>query len=169
MALADVLISEFDHEMATTRKLLELVPEDQAAWKPHPKSFTLGELSLHLANLPTWAVMTAQETEFDMAPSDGSGPERPTYRSPAATLEYFDENIQKARAAIISLSDADMTVPWTLKHAGQTVFSMPRAAVLRSFVMNHLIHHRGQLTVYLRQCDVPLPSVYGPTADGGGM
>ncbi len=165
MTLADVLLSEFDHEMQKTRELLALIPDDQTAWKPHPKSFTLGELSLHLAHLPSWAVMTAQHTEFDLNPADGPPPHRPTYRSPAATLEYFDENIRTARAAIAVLSDEQMMVPWTLKNAGQPMFSMPRTAVFRSFIMNHIIHHRGQLTVYLRLCGVPLPSVYGPSAD----
>ena len=165
MTIAESMLPEFDREMGVTRQLLERVPEGKASWKPHQKSFSLGDLSLHVATLPTWAISTLKQTEFDISPPGGSGFTPPTYQSPAATLKTFDENVKSVRAAIASTSDGEMMVSWTFKNAGQTVFSMPRVAVLRSFVMNHLIHHRGQLSVYLRLQDVPLPPIYGPTAD----
>lgn len=165
MTIAGSLLPEFDREMAVTRQLLERVPEGKAGWKPHQKSFSLGDLSLHLATLPTWALSTLEQTEFDINPPGGSGFTPPKYESVAATLKAFDENAKATRAAIAGASDGEMMVSWTFKNAGQTVFSMPRVAVLRSFVMNHLIHHRGQLSVYLRLQDVPLPPIYGPTAD----
>ena len=165
MTIAEMLLPEFDQEMATTRRLLELIPEEKAGWKPHPKSWTLGELGLHLANLLSWTKPTLEETELDLEPPDGPAWKPPTFESAAENLKHFDANRDEARAAIASCSDADMMVPWTLKKAGETFFSLPRVVCLRSFILSHTIHHRGQLTVYLRQCEVPLPPVYGPTAD----
>ena len=165
MTLAQSLLPEFDQEMSSTRQLLELVGETDPAWKPHPKSWSLGDLSLHIANLVSWGETTMQTTELDLNPPGGPAWTPPVYESPAATLQVFDRNVTQAREAIAKASDADMGVGWSLKNAGQTLFTMPRIATLRAFVMNHLIHHRGQLTVYLRLKDVPLPSVYGPTAD----
>jgi uncharacterized damage-inducible protein DinB len=165
MTLAQSLLPEFDQEMGSTRQLLELVGKTDPAWKPHEKSWSLGDLSLHLANLVSWGETTLQTTELDLNPPGGPPWTPPVYESPEATLKVFDANVAKARAAIAATSDADMMVPWSLKNAGQAIFTMPRVACLRFFVMNHLIHHRGQLTVYLRLKDVPLPSVYGPTAD----
>jgi uncharacterized damage-inducible protein DinB len=165
MTIAQSLLPEIDQENASTRRLLELVPDSRAAWKPHAKSWSLGDLSVHIANLPAWAAMTMQSSELDLRPPGGPAWTPPKYSSPAATVEMFDENSGRARAAIAAASDADLMAPWTLKKAGQTIFTLPRVGSLRSFVMNHVIHHRGQLTVYLRLCDVPLPSTYGPTAD----
>jgi uncharacterized damage-inducible protein DinB len=168
MPLRDSFLAELDHELATTRRLLASVPEDKTGFRPHPKSFTLGELSLHIAFLLSWIPMTLKGTELDLAPSSGQTFVPPRFESAAATLKLFDENARAARAALGSASDADLMVPWTLKRRGQTMFTMPRAACLRSMAMNHSVHHRGQLTVYLRLCDVPLPPVYGPTADVTG-
>lgn len=165
MTIAQSLLPEFDNEMGSTRQLLELVARTDPSWKPHEKSMSLGDLSLHMSNLVSWGETTMQTTELDLNPPGGPAWTPPVYESPEATLQVFDENVRKARAAIAAASDADMMVPWSLKNAGQTYFTMPRVACLRGFVMNHLIHHRGQLTVYLRLKDVPLPSVYGPTAD----
>jgi len=165
MTISESLLPEFDREMGLTRQLLERVPDGKATWKPHQKSFSLGDLSLHLATLPTWAISTMKQTEFDVNPPGGSSYTPPKYESPAATLKTFDENAKATRAVIAGASDGEMMVMWTFKNGGHTVFSMPRVAVLRSFVMNHMIHHRGQLTVYLRMQDVPLPPIYGPTAD----
>lgn len=165
MSIADSFLPEFDHEMGVTRQLLERVPEAKASWKPHQKSFSLGDLSAHLCNIPTWAGITLKQTEFDTNPPGGQSFAPPAFSSMADALKAFDENVKAAREAIASTSDGEMMVAWTLKNGGKDVFSMPRVGVLRSFVMNHLIHHRGQLSVYLRLQDVPLPSIYGPSAD----
>ena len=161
MALVDALLPEFDHEMATTRKLLERVPEARLDWKPHERSFTLGQLAQHVATLPMWGVMTLTQSEIDI----GGDPRAEPIHTTAGLLALFDANAGNARAALAGRSDAELIVPWTLKRDGATIFSMPKAAVWRSFVMSHLIHHRGQLSVYLRMQDVPLPSMYGPSAD----
>lgn len=168
MAIRDSLLPELDQELATTRKLLEAVPEAKTAFRPHQKSWTLGELSLHLAHVLTWLPSTLETTEFDLSPPGGPSFAPPRFESAAATLRMFDETSRAARAALAAASDAELKVPWTLKRRGQGLFTMPRVDCVRSFVMNHLIHHRGQLTVYLRLCDVPLPPVYGPTADVTG-
>lgn len=165
MPVAQLLLPEFDHEMSTTRTLLERVPEDRAAWKPHPRSTALGDLAAHIANLPSMARRVIEMTEVDMNPPGGPAFTPPRFTSTAALLATFDENVQQGREAIAGAGDDDLGVPWSLKYAGETIFAMPRAAVLRSFMMNHLIHHRGQLSVYLRLNEVPLPSIYGPTAD----
>lgn len=165
MTMSESLLPEFDHEMGTTRALLERVPDARAGWTPHPKSWTLGELVAHLTNLPAWAVGTLTSTAFDLGAPEAARYAPPRFQSTAATLELFDANVKNARAAVASASDADMTTIWTLKNGQHVIFSLPRAAALRSFVMNHLIHHRGQLSVYLRLNDVPLPPIYGPTAD----
>ncbi len=161
MALADMLLPEFDHEMATTRKLLERVPDDKLGWKPHEKSFTLGQLAQHVATIPFWGTTTLQQSEFDTA---GMQP-LPAAANRAEILSAFDRQAAEARAALAGKSDGEMMAPWALKHGANTLFSMPKATVWRSFVMNHLVHHRGQLSVYLRLQDVPLPPMYGPTAD----
>ncbi|MGH9145894.1 MAG: DinB family protein [Vicinamibacterales bacterium] len=165
MSIAESLLPEFDRETGLTRQLLERVPNEKASWKPHPKSFSLGDLSLHIANLLTWAVSTMKETEFDINPPGGPGFVPLKFESIGSTLKTLDENVRTTRAVIAGATDGELMVMWTFKNGGKTVFSMPRIAVLRSFVMNHMIHHRGQLTVYLRELDVPLPQIYGPTAD----
>lgn len=165
MSIASTLLPEFEHEMSNTRKLLEVVPEHRANWKPHPKSFSTGELALHLANIPSWGVRTLHATEFDLATVLDANVKPPAFESVRATLAVFDANVRTAADAIGGANDADFAVGWKLKKGGATMFTLPRATVLRSFVLSHVIHHRGQLTVYLRCCDVPLPSIYGPTAD----
>jgi uncharacterized damage-inducible protein DinB len=164
MAVKDSLLPEFDHEMGSTRRILERVPEADFVWKPHDKSFSLGQLSAHVANIPTWLNATFDFTEFDVTHiPDGGRPTVPESR--AELLKRFDENVKAGRAKLDAQTDGAMLVPWTFKNDGHTVFTMPRVGVVRSFVMNHIIHHRGQLTVYLRLRNVPLPSIYGPTAD----
>ncbi|MGH7701736.1 MAG: DinB family protein [Gemmatimonadales bacterium] len=165
MSIAESLLPEFDQEMAATRRLLERTPETQAAWKPHAKSTPLGQLAVHIAMLPGWTIMTLQQTELDLNPPGGPGFTMPAFQSTAALLALFDEGVKGARAAIAATSDRDFMVFWTLKNSGATVLTLPRVAVVRSFVLNHLIHHRGQYDVYLRLRDVPLPQLYGPTAD----
>ena len=165
MPMVDALLPEFDHEMTITRTLLQRVPDDRLAWKPHEKSMSVGGLATHLSNLPWWGLITVTESEFDVA-SFGRQDEA---ASRAQILETFDRNVASTRAALQGKSDPELMVPWALKRAGQTIFSMPKAAVWRSFVLSHVIHHRGQLSVYLRLLDVPVPSIYGPSADEGGL
>ena|SRR5215470_18245194 len=168
MAISNAILPEFDHEMANTRKTLERVPDDKFAWKPHEKSSAMGALASHLANLPSWANATIDLEEFDMAPG-GEQIRTEPLNSTAAVLETFDSNVAKARAAIAGASDEHFFKSWSLLSNGNPIFSLPRAAVLRSFVMSHMIHHRAQLGVYLRLNDVPVPSIYGPSADETGM
>jgi uncharacterized damage-inducible protein DinB len=160
-SIVDALLPEFDHEMATTRRVLERAPESQFNWKPHDKSMSLGELSGHLAHIPFWCTATLQDTFLDLAQYPRNKP--PASR--ADLLKGFDERVATARARLASTTDPEFLVPWTLKHGDQEFFTMPRISVLRTFVMNHIVHHRGQLTVYLRLNNVPVPPIYGPTAD----
>ena len=161
MAMVEALLPEFDHEMGTTRKLLERVPDDKFDWRPHPKSFSLGQLAQHVATIPMWGSVTIKQPGIDVGET---GP-LPTATSRADLLAMFDRNAAETRAALAGVSDAEMMAPWTLKNHGQTIFTQPKAGVWRGFVMSHLIHHRAQLSVYLRMNDVPLPSMYGPSAD----
>lgn len=164
MALKDGILPEFDHEMGTTRRLLERVPEADLGWRPHEKSYPLGHLAAHIANIPNWVGIAMDGTELDAADAGAAArPEPPT--SVGELLRRFDESVKRARVKIDEQTDPALLATWTLKNAGQVMFTMPKLAVLRSFVINHLIHHRGQLTVYLRLRNVPLPSIYGPTAD----
>ncbi len=165
--ISQSLLPEFDHEMATTRRVLERVPEDRGAFRPHPKSMTLARLAGHGAEVPWWAVETLRGSEFDVAPLDGPKAEAVTMTTRAAMLAAFDERVQEARGLLAATTDAAMMETWSLKAGGRTVMAMPRVAVMRSFVMNHLIHHRAQLAVYLRMNDVPVPAIYGPSADEG--
>ncbi len=169
MTISETLLPEFDQEMANTRKLLECVPEDKWAWKPHEKSMTLGRLAGHVAELPSWAVNTIRLTSLDLTPADGSGFKPFAVTSRKELVEFFDKNASEAREAIAGASDDHLHQIWSLQFRGKTVLSMPRAAVLRGVVMNHLIHHRAQLGVYLRLNDVAIPGMYGPSADEGRM
>ncbi len=161
MSISQSLLPEFDQEMAGTRKSLERVPEGKTEWQPHPKSMTLGRLAGHLAELPVWIVETMQRDELSL---DGSF--KPFISSsPKELLAMFDAKVAEARALLSEAADEDFMKPWSLVVRGQKAFTMPKIAVVRSMVMNHIIHHRGQLTVYLRLNDVPVPSLYGPSAD----
>ena len=161
MPLVDHLLPEFDHEMATTRKLLERVPEDRLSWKPHAKSYSLGQLAQHVANLPLWGQITLEQSELDLAVN----PPMAELGNRAAILKLLEDRVAGTRKALLGKTDAELMAPWSLKQGDHTMFTMPKATVWRSFVMNHIVHHRGQLSVYLRQQDVPLPSFYGPSAD----
>jgi uncharacterized damage-inducible protein DinB len=165
MPISDFLLPEFDAEMASTRKMLERVPEDRLDWKPHVKSWELRHLARHVAEIPSWAVMSVQKDELDINPP-GAEPYKPrVINTRQELLEMFDQNIKDARAAIAGASDEHLLKPWTLLAGGNKIMTLPRTAVLRSFVMNHGIHHRAQLGVYLRLMDVPVPGMYGPSAD----
>lgn len=162
MAIKEPLLAEYDHEMGTTRRLLERVPDDKLAWKPHHRSMSLGGLATHLAVIPTWAGAVLNETSLDLATV---GPNAPELSLRADILALFDKNVAQARAFLGVKSDAELMAPWTLKRSGRELFTIPRIAVVRSFLLSHAIHHRGQLSVYLRLHDVPLPAIYGPSAD----
>ncbi|NJD09537.1 MAG: hypothetical protein FIB01_03495 [Gemmatimonadetes bacterium] len=159
MSMTDVLLPEFDLEMATTRRLLARVPTDRGEWQPHPKSFSLGHLAQLVSWMPGWITNAVQETSLDLA----GGPNY-TYESTDTLLAVFDRNVREARAAIEAASDEDYQVTWSLRAGPQVLMSAPRAFIVRQDI-SHLVHHRGQLSVYLRLLDVPVPSIYGPTAD----
>jgi uncharacterized damage-inducible protein DinB len=169
MTLKQVFLQEFDAETALTRKSLERVPEDKLGWKPHEKSGTMGWLALHLAQIPSWVNETISKDSVDIAPP-GAPPYRPPeIKSRKELLEMFDKNAASAREIISSTTDKHLSKPWTLLHGGKTVLTLPRFAVLRSFVFNHSVHHRAQLGVYLRLNNIPVPAIYGPSADEGAM
>lgn len=164
MAIKDGLLPEYDHEMATTRRLLERTPEAELAWKPHDKSMTLGQLTGHIANIPHWCAAVLENSVFDVSSiGDDARPKAPA--SVPDLLASFDRTAAVARTALAAAADTEMLAPWTFKQGDHELFTMPRIAAIRSFIMNHLIHHRGQLTVYLRLKNVALPPIYGPTAD----
>jgi|SRR6516165_9250865 uncharacterized damage-inducible protein DinB len=165
MPINETILPEFDQEMANTRKVLERVPDGRLDFKPHPKSWSVQQLATHVAQLPSWAVITMTQDSIDIAP-----PGQPPYQAPMAgsqkeMIETFDKHAKEARAAIAAATDQTFFQPWSLLKGGQTMMTMPKAAVLRAFVMNHIIHHRAQLGVYLRLLDVPVPGMYGPSAD----
>jgi uncharacterized damage-inducible protein DinB len=169
MSLSEMIMPEFEQEMANTRKTLERVPEEKFEWKPHEKSSSLGGLATHLANIPSWTVYTFKQDELDIAP-----PGAPPFRLEEAktrdeVLEAFEKNVAAARAALTDAGDAAWQEPWSLLRGGNKIMTLPRAAVMRGFVMSHLVHHRAQLAVYLRLLDVPVPAIYGPSADEGGF
>ncbi len=165
MPINQAFLPEFDHEMATTRKALERVPEDKFDWAPHPKSMKMGALAAHLAHMPGWVKETVEKDVLDIAP-DGKPVAMPQPRNRQELLALFDKNVAAGRAALVSANDdAHWMKTWALQATGKTMFSMPRVAVLRTFVLNHSIHHRAQLGVYLRLNNVPVPATYGPSAD----
>lgn len=157
--IADTLLPEFDQEMAATRRIIERVPDGDPDWKPHPKSFSVAHLAQLLAWMPGWIGQTLTSTELDLG--GGSG-----YRneSTATLLAMFDENVRRAREVIVATRDSEYELPWSLKLNGTVLFTLPRRAVVRQHI-SHLSHHRGQMTVYLRLRDVPVPSTYGPSGD----
>jgi uncharacterized damage-inducible protein DinB len=163
MTIADLLLPEFDQEMTTTRRVLERVPEDKFSWKPHDKSFSMGDLASHVVNTVKWTNDTMNRTEFDLA---GVKPEElnRAAKTRAELLAWFDANVPSARG-VLEKPDADYAVPWTLKQGDAVYFTMPRYNCVRSFVLNHIVHHRAQLSVYLRLNNVPVPGAYGPSAD----
>lgn len=163
MTIADSLLPEFDREMGLTRRVLERVPAGQFSWKPHEKSMTLGRLAEHLAELPLWLTMSIKESGIDVSTPRPAGYHAP--ETPSAVLAMFDKNVADARANLSGRTDGELLAPWTLRNQGKEVFTMPKIAVVRGFAMNHMIHHRGQMMVYLRLQNVAVPSIYGPSAD----
>jgi uncharacterized damage-inducible protein DinB len=165
MRISELLLPEYDQEMITTRRVLERVPDDRGAWKPHPKAFPMAHLAQLVARLPGWLPMTMDRTELDIAPKDG--PKFPGYsiETTATLLKEFDANVVAGRAAIANATDEAFQVPWTLKAGGTTISTTPRFLVVRSMVINHIVHHRAQLGLSLRLADLKVPQMYGPTAD----
>jgi uncharacterized damage-inducible protein DinB len=164
MPFTRLLLPEFDHETGTTRRLLERVPDAALGWKPHERSMSMGELATPLARLVTWTPAIVEGTAFDLVEAR-ERPRPPVPDSGEAIVALFDENIRAARAVFAGTSDEAWLVPWSLRDGGHLVFTVPRVSAFRTFVLNHSVHHRGQLSVYLRLNDVRLPAIYGPTAD----
>ncbi|HET9370110.1 MAG TPA: DinB family protein [Vicinamibacterales bacterium] len=160
---AEALLPEFDHEMTMTRRLLERVPDAVLSWRPHEKSFTMAGLATHLANIPRWGRSILDHTHYDLAQSEGRRP--PEGGSCAEILAAFDQHVGAVRKTLIEKSDAELGAIWTLKRGDHVVLTMPRTAAIRRFLVHHMIHHRGQLSVYLRLQNVALPPMYGPSAD----
>ena len=169
MPISQALLPEFDHEMSNTRKTLERIPENDFTWKPHPKSMTLERLAGHVAEMPGWAVPITAQDSLDISPPGNPPPQGTVAQSRQHVLDLFDKNVADARRAIAGATDEQLMKPWSLLVGGKTIFTMPKIAVLRSMVMNHTIHHRAQLGVYLRLNNIPVPSIYGPSADEGSM
>jgi uncharacterized damage-inducible protein DinB len=169
MSISQSLLPEFDQEMANTRKVLERIPQNKLTWKAHEKSNTIGWVGMHLAEIPSWATMTLTQNSVDIAPPGKEPMRTPKAESVKQILEIFDKNVAAGRAALAAAGDQDFFKPWSLLNGGAVLFTMPRMAVLRSFVLNHSIHHRAHLCVYLRLNDVPVPGMYGPSADEAGM
>jgi uncharacterized damage-inducible protein DinB len=165
MPLADLLIPEFDMECATTRKILERVPHDRIEWKPHEKAFAMGHLAQLVAMIPGWTTFVLTKTEFDIAPADRKPGSAYSFQKVSALLDLFDKSVAEARPLIASVGDETLQIPWTLKAGGHVVSTMPRYMVYRTMMLNHLVHHRAQLGLYLRLTDQQVPQMYGPTAD----
>lgn len=166
MALRDSILPEFDHEMAVTRKTLERVPEDKPDWKPHEKSMTMARLAGHVAELPAFVTMALQQDSFNVRPPGGGPSRQPLMMtSRKQLLEDFDKNVAGLRTTLSNASDETLMKSWSLLAGDKTIFTAPRLGVIRAFCLNHVIHHRAQLGVYLRLNNLPVPSVYGPSAD----
>lgn len=159
MGAPAIPLKEFDAEMTTTRRLLERVPSEQAAWKPHPKSFALGHLTQLVASMPGWITKTLREPAIDLGAQAGY-----SFETTEALVEAFDRHVREAHEALDAVTGEALEALWSLKNGEQILLTMPRGAAARQH-LNHLIHHRGQLTVYARLLDVPVPSIYGPSAD----
>ena len=161
MPMVDMFLMELDQEAATTRRLLERVPGDKLGWKPHAKSMTLGELAMHVATTPAVIAQFASVANFELPDHF----EQPKPATAAEVVTAHDNSVAEARARLRDFNDTSMMATWTLSKGGKTIFSVPRAGLIRTLLLNHWYHHRGQLSVYLRELDVPIPSIYGPSAD----
>jgi uncharacterized damage-inducible protein DinB len=163
MPLIDALLPEFDREMGLTRRALERLPDGQFDFKPHPTSVSLGQLAEHLTDMPQWTTTTMAQSALDITRPRPAGYVPPSTR--AEVLAQFDRHLKEARGNLAGKTDGEFAALWTLKAGGKEVFAMPKIGVMRNFVLNHMIHHRGQLTVYLRMLGIPVPSIYGPSGD----
>lgn len=160
--IIETLIAEYEHECANTRKVLELVPTDKAEWRPHAKSYTLWRLAVHIAGLPGWISPSIDLNDFDMATYKDNPPTTPDR---AALLAYYDAHVVGGLEVLKRTADGTLNEMWSMRDGDVHFMTMPKGPVLRNFVFNHIVHHRAQLEVYLRMLDVPLPFIYGPTAD----
>ena len=165
MSIGQVLAAQLEAEMALTRKALERVPFDKADWAPHEKSMTMSRLAGHIAEMPGWGASILDSDEFNMHPPGGEPYEPPNITSSEQLMEMFDQGVSAAMAKLPDMSDEAMIAIWSLKSGEEEIFSGPRNAIFGNMIINHVIHHRGQLTVYLRLCDVAVPAIYGPSAD----
>jgi uncharacterized damage-inducible protein DinB len=165
MSYAESLLPEFDQEMANTRKVLERISDDKLDWQAHPRMHTIGWNANHVADIPNWLVFVMTQPSLDIAPVGGESYASPKLTSRREIVDLFDRNVAAARKALTEATEADMGSPWTLSQSGNTIFTLPRSAVVRSMVLNHLMHHRAHLLVYLRLNDVPVPGMYGPSGD----
>lgn len=165
MSIAELLLPEYDREIIITRKVLERVPDGQGEWKPHEKSFPIAHLAQLVARLPGWVSMVTDKTELDIAPKDGPKHAGYSIETTATLVAEFEKNAIAGRDAIARTTDEQFAAPWSFKRAGDTVFTQPRYQALRSTVLNHLVHHRAQLGLYLRMTDQQVPQMYGPSAD----
>ncbi len=165
MSYADTILPEFDSEMASTRRVLERIPEDKLDWKAHPKSNTIGWNANHVAEIPGWVQGTLTQSAWDISPPGAEPYKTPSLGSRQEILDYFDANVLEARQALQNVREESLEEDWSLLFQGQTIFTYPRRTVIRTFVINHLIHHRAHLCVYLRLNDIPVPGMYGPSGD----
>jgi len=169
MALSAALLPEFDQEMANTRKTLERVPDSKFSWKPHEKSGAIGWLAGHVASIPGWLAFTIKQDSLDLAPGGVQMQPPPPPRNNKEMLAEFDKNVKEGRAVLAAASDAELMKPWSLLNNGKVTMTLPKVSVVAGSVKNHLIHHRDQLGVYLRLNNIPVPAIYGPSADEGGF
>jgi uncharacterized damage-inducible protein DinB len=169
MTLSQLLVPELEQELASTRTCLERLADDKFSFQPHGKSMSATRLASHLAEIPSWVAMTLNTAELDLSPPGGPAYQPTVFDSSAALLACFDKNSAEAVAALASASDAALAESWRMLYGGHEIIKMPKGAVIRTWVLNHLIHHRGQFSVYLRLLEVPVPSIYGPSADEGNM
>jgi uncharacterized damage-inducible protein DinB len=165
MARRDELLPEFEFEMASTRKTLERVPTAKFDWKPHEKSFSMGRLAVHIAEIPGWIGTTLNSDSLDFAPVGGAPYSPPKINTMEEVLAMFDKNVADGKAGLATVTDETLAQPWSLLKGGVNLMTMTKLVVVKSFVLKHAIHHRAQLGVYLRLNDIPVPSIYGPTAD----
>lgn len=169
LKLTDLFAAELEREAAGTRRTLERVPEGQNDWKPHPKSMALGYLAALVATMPSWVVSMVKQNEFDMRSPEAEKYKPMEWRTRTELLAAFDACMAEARAALSSTTDDHLMTPWKFVVGGHVVSESPRHLMIRDSVLNHLAHHRGQLTVYLRLNEAPVPAIYGPSADEGRL
>lgn len=162
----DALLAELQHELATTRTCLERVPTETFDWKPHEKSFSMGKLTSHIAEMCNWLKTTLETDELDFSTGEYTPFEA---NSSEELLQFFDAGVATATESLKNISDEELFKHWKMRNGDEVYFDMPRIQVLRGFIFSHMIHHRGQLSVYLRLNDIPVPSIYGPSADEGTM